>query len=242
MKLLEKCATPYGTIRVMQSPHDKSVAYYQDGTFHSQATRKGVSLCVYIHIMHEIIRQADARNILILGGAGGSLATMLRRLHCRVTVVDINPMAFVLARRYFHLPEQVRCIRRDGVAFVRHATPIYDAVVIDVFGGKNMVPRAFTTPAFFQTVKKILTPNGLLMMNVITANDKDRRSRMIARHAMTAGVDVTLFDWPGHTDRNSLIVGNLPRHVRIPSGHEPQAIKPDYQGLIRLRHLHHRSI
>jgi predicted membrane-bound spermidine synthase len=237
--LLKTFKTDFGTIRITRSGHDGSTAYYQDGSFHSQVNRKGISICAYPHVIHEIIRQTHAHNVLIIGCAGGSLATMLRRLHCKVTVVDINAMAFTIARRYFRLPDDVRCVRRDGVAYLRTTRKFYDAIVVDVFGGNNVVPRAFTRPTFFQRVENALSPSGIVIMNVITPDDKDRQADVIARHAETAGMNVTLFDWPGQKNRNTLIVGGPVQRVHIPSGQEPNWIKQDMKGLVRRRAKKH---
>jgi len=72
-----------------------------------------------------------------------------------------------------------------------------------------------------------------MVMNVITANDKDMQAHGIAQHAEAAGMDITLFDWPRHKDRNTLIVGGDLRHVHIPSGKEPRWIKSDFRGMTK---------
>jgi SAM-dependent methyltransferase len=235
MPLLKQYDSDFGPIRVMRSARDGGIAYFQNGCFHSQANRDGISVCAYIHVLHEIIRQSHARNVLIIGCAGGTLATMLRHLNCHVTVVDINPLAFTIAREHFRLPADVRCIRRDGIAYLRTTKQRYDAVVIDVFGSDNTVPSVFTTVPFFRHVDHILSPAGVMIMNVITAGDEDMRVDHVALNAEAAGMDITLFDWPGHQDRNSLITGNVTRRVHIPSGREPSWIKADFDGIIRRR-------
>lgn len=169
----------------------------------------------------------------MIGCAGGTLATMLRRLHCKVTVVDINITAFVIARRYFQLPKEVRCVRRDGIAYLRTTRKKYDAVVVDVFDSHNNVPHLFKTRAFFQQVSNILSPSGIMVMNVITRDDTDRHMDQIGRDAEKSGMEVTLFDWPGEKDRNSLIIGGNIHRAHIPSGFEPSWIKKDLRGLVR---------
>ncbi|MDR3448935.1 MAG: fused MFS/spermidine synthase [Alphaproteobacteria bacterium] len=234
MALVKKFESDFGVISVLRSSHDGGMAYYQNGCFHSQSTRQGISVCAYVHALHEMIRQARARRVLIIGCGGGTLATMLRRLNCRVTVVDINPVSFIVARAYFRLPDDVRCICRDGIAYLRTTCKKYDAVVIDVFGSHNNVPPMFTTEAFFRAVARVLSPSGLMAMNVITANDRDKRAAIIAQRAEAAGMGIALFDWPGQKDRNSLITGNAPRRLRLPSGREPAWMREDMRGLTRL--------
>jgi spermidine synthase len=239
MALLKKFQTGFGDISIIRDPEDGSLAYYQNGCFHSQATKDGISLCAYAHVIVELIRQTHARNILVIGCAGGTVATMLRRLHCKVAVVDINPMAFVIARQFFQLPDDVRCIRRDGINYLRTTRKKYDSVVVDVFDSDNNVPAPFKTESFFRKVTDVLTPHGIMIMNVITKNDGDRHMDAIGCHAEKAGMSITLFDWPGETDRNSLIVGGSICRAHIPSGHEPKWIRHDLRGLMRRKtHKH----
>lgn len=242
MAVVKQYKTDFGTIRVTRSKLDGSIAYYQNGTFHSQANKHGVSVCAYVHVIHEIIRQIHARNILIIGCAGGTLATMLRRLHCRVTAVDINPLAFAIARRHFQLPEDVRCVRRDGIAYLRTTRKHYDAVVVDVFGSDNNVPDIFTSESFFRRLAKVLSPIGVIIMNVITSDDQDLRADKIARNAQSSLGKVTLFDWPGEKDRNTVLVGHLPQRVHIPSGLEPKWLKNDMVGIMRRKPRKHTYI
>ena len=240
MPLLQKIETGFGTIRIFRDAGDGSLAYYQNGCFHSQATKDGTSLCAYVHIIADLIHQTHAHNILIIGCAGGTLATMLRRMHCKVTVVDIDPMAFVIARRFFRLPDSVRCVRRDGINYLRTTRKTYDAVVVDVFDSHNTVPRLFKNPAFFPKVAAVLSPTGIMAMNLITADDHDRQKDKVARNAEKTGMEITVFDWPGEKDRNSLIIGGDIRHTHIPSGFEPKWIKRDLRGLVR-RKAHRHS-
>ena len=233
MALLKQFETDFGDIRITRSKRDGSMAYYQNGCFHSQINKRGESVCAYIHAIHEIVRQIHAKHVLIIGCAGGSLATMLKRLHCKVTAVDINPLAFMIARRYFQLPDDVRCVRRDGIEYLRNTRKFYDAIVIDVFGSQNTVPRAFTSSAFFQKVQRVLTPGGVMIMNIITVNDDDGRADDIARHAKATGMDITMFDWPNEMNRNTLVVAGITPHVHIPSGQEPRWMKDDFKGIIR---------
>ena len=114
MILLEELDTKFGNIKIMRSKRDGSVLYHQEECFHSLANTEGVSICAYVHVMYNIIRQSGAQNILMIGCAGGTLATMLHRIGCNVTVVDINSASFKLARKYFQMPKEIECILGDG--------------------------------------------------------------------------------------------------------------------------------
>jgi spermidine synthase len=231
MPVFKHIKTPFGSVHITRYA-DGGVAYYQNGCFHSQADKNGVSICVYIHVIYELVLQSMARDVLIIGCGGGTLATMLQRMRCRVTVVDINDAAFTIARDYFKLPKAVRCVTQDGVDFINETPERYDAVVIDVFGSNNTVPACFTTEALFGSAAQVLTPSGIMVMNVITKDDHDKRAKKIARNAQAAGMDIRLFDWPGETDRNTIILGGGRVKFDIPSGREPEDVEEDMEGLV----------
>ena len=231
MPILKNFKTPFGTIRITRTA-DGSLSYYQNGCFHSQSDKNGVSVCAYIHVIYELVLQSLAQNVLIIGCGGGTLATMLRRMKCKVTVVDINDMAFKIARDYFKLPKDVRCITQDGVIYLQTVQQRYDSIVVDVFGANNTVPRCFTSKDLFRSVKKALSPSGIMVMNVITKNDRDKCAEKIAHSAQDAGMKIRLYDWPGETDRNTLILGGGPHKLNIPSGREPSDVEEDMEGLI----------
>lgn len=231
MPLLKQFQTQFGTIRITRSKIDGSLSYYQNGCFHSQTKKNGVSVCVYIHAIHEIIRQAKAKRVLMIGCGGGSLATMLHRLGCEVTVVDINPAAFPIARDYFKMPKAIETICCDGIKFVADTLRQFDAVIIDVFGSNNTVPRDFTTRSFFDDVNALLSNKGVMVMNVITKDDDDRRAARIAKSVQNVVGKTLLVDWPGEIDRNSLIVAGMKVALRLPSGFEPDWIADDMEGL-----------
>jgi len=234
MKLLAKFVTDNGVIRITRNKRGER-AYYQNGCYHSQSNARGESLCAYIHAIFDLLRQKRARHVLMIGCAGGTLATMLRRAHVRVTVVDIHALSFVIARRYFAMPEAVRCVRRDGIAILRTSRQDYDAIVIDVFASDNTVPKNFTTPHFFELVERRLRQCGIMVMNVMVRNDRDTCANTITCHAKATGKPVTLLDWPGEKNRNALIVAGDIQNVRIPSRIVPKWIKSELQQIVKYR-------
>src|SRR5512142_565342 len=109
MVRLEECVSDFGTITILRTRTTGSIVYEQRGHFQSECDSNGVSLAPYVHALYDFMRQLKAQSILLIGCAGGTLGTMLARDQCRVTIVDINPASFPLARRYFQLPNSVEC-------------------------------------------------------------------------------------------------------------------------------------
>jgi spermidine synthase len=236
--LLEDVETPFGRIRITRSERTGNTSYHQDKCLHSQADIDGVSTCVYIHVMHEIIRQCRGKRVLIIGGAGGTLATMLTRHNYTVTLVDINDYAFTIAKRYFQLPDTVECVVADGLDYLRRMQKSFDAIAIDVFESqkKGRIPEAFLTDEFFCTLKAALKPCGMAVMNVMTGHDLDRQPIDVACGMEKAGMPAKLFDWQGVKNRNTLVACGDVEETKIPTGNEPFWIKPELKG-ISWRHV-----
>src|SRR5437868_985955 len=130
---LERRETRYGSITICRRKLSGSIVYDQSGSYQSEADQDGISLAAYVHALYDFLLQGGARNVLMIGCGGGTLATMLARDARKVTVVDINSESFELARRYFALPPQVICCVADGKEYLTSNQTCYDAIVVDAF-------------------------------------------------------------------------------------------------------------
>ena len=193
------------------------VSYWYDGTHQSVADKHGVSLADYIHAMYAFLRQTRAHDVLMIGCGGGTLATMLHRDGVTVTIVDIDPRAFDIARRHFHLPANIACHVEDGAAFIRRTRARFDAIVLDAFTGDS-VPAVFKKPAYFAAVKSHLAgANAIYLENVLVADDDDRSPDERVRLLQETWPDeVRLLDSDGWVDRNAVIAAGAVRGLRKP--------------------------
>ena len=160
---LARHASPLGAIRILERPSDGARMYMQAGALQTLAYADGTSLFGYIHAIELLVR--DAKRVLILGGAGGSLATMLARRGCVVTVVDVDPLAERLARTYFALDPRVTWVTADAFEYVEIAASTFDAVVVDAFDAHGLA-RAFTHADGIRKTTPLLAPRGRIVLNL----------------------------------------------------------------------------
>ena len=151
----------------------------------------------------------------MIGGAGGTLATMLTRRGIRVTLVDINPMAFDIARLYFHMPAAVECHVGDGAAFLGQTPARYDAIVLDAFS-EEKIPRHFLKAAFFRLVKLRLKQGGIFLINVTVLDDEDPVPDGICWALKTAWRKVRLLDSDGYVNRNAIAMAGAVQDLARP--------------------------
>ncbi|HEX4302951.1 MAG TPA: fused MFS/spermidine synthase [Rhizomicrobium sp.] len=202
---------------IVQDNATGGVSYWDGRTNQSEADENGVSLADYIHAMFGFLVAAKARDVLMIGCGGGTLATMLRRVGIAVTIVDISARSFTIARRYFHLPDDVATHVAEGAAFLRRHAHRYDAIVLDAYDDEA-IPKHFLTRAFFDLAKKRMKPRGaLFLLNIIVADDADRTPDDIARLMQKTWRNVRLLDSDGWLDRNSVAAAGAVAKLKRPT-------------------------
>jgi SAM-dependent methyltransferase len=145
-----------------------------------------------------------ATNILVLGCGGGNLATRLARLGKNLTIVDNNPVSFVIAQRYFGLPDGLPLIVSDFRKFIFDDDQYYDGIAIDV-GGPDFCFDAEFDLETCDAIRARLAPGGRIVMNVLVANDIDQVSDRIAARLAGDRLRAWIIDEPGVQDRNAII-------------------------------------
>ena len=117
----------------------------------------------------------DARSVLIVGGGGGVVPTLLARDYPNVDidVAEIDPVVVRLAQRYFGFrPNEGRTHTTitDGRVYIRDCTKKYDIIILDAFTG-GRPPFHMLTREFFGLVRDRLSDHGVVHLNVISALD-----------------------------------------------------------------------
>lgn len=140
---------------------------------------------------------------------------MLARTGVRVTLVDIDPLSFEIARRYFHMPDSVNCHVRDGADFLRRTKARYDAVILDAFAD-TIIPPHLLTSGFFRLAKSRLNRGGLFLVNIIVMDDDDPAPDNIVRTMRKAWRQVRLLDADGFVNRNAVAMGGAAKGLKRP--------------------------
>jgi len=191
------------------------VSYLHGGARQSVADENGISLADYIHAMFDFLFQASARDVLMIGCGGGTLATMLDRIGVRVTVVDIDLRAFRIARKHFHFPKHIETHVADGARFLKRDPMKYDAIVLDAYIG-HTIPLQFLRAPFLKSAKAHLKRGGMLLLNCTVADDEDRAPDDIARTLKKIWRQVRVLDSDGWVDRNAVICAGVVRDLAPP--------------------------
>jgi spermidine synthase len=213
----------FGGIKILKSKKTGSLIYAQGDSFQSEADANGISLVAYIHAIFALLKQARSKTVLMIGCGGGTLATMLTSIGTTPTVVDIDPHAFLLARRYFQLPADIECRVADGCEFLLSHTGTFDAVVHDAFIAGD-IPVHLKSSSFFSLVQARLNPSGSAFVNVHVEDDRDDAADRMAREMAKVWRDVRILDRIGGTNRNAIVMAGGVLGLQKPMLEMPPAL------------------
>lgn len=192
----------------------KSLVYEQKGGNQSAVDEGGVSLDSYIHALYGLVLQQQGKKVLMIGCGGGVLGAMLVRAGRSVSIVDIDKESFVLAKRYFGLPQTVDCHAEDGLAFLQKTRKRFDVVIVDVFVGEK-IPTQFTGDECFAATNRCLRGGGFVLMNVCLEKKSDRTADKLASGFARNEMSARLLDSPGG-ERNAIVLAGHVKDLRAP--------------------------
>jgi len=202
VRLLGRYQGRNGAIEIVECLGDGTRIYFEEGVRQSQATPDGESVFTYVKLMDELLYRA--KNILVLGCGGGNLPTRLARLGKSLTIVDNNPISFVIAHKFFRLPDDLPCVVSDFRRFVYQDDTLYDGIAIDVGGPGFEFNDEFDLDTC-DAIRARLVPGGRIVMNVTVSNDIDPIPDRIAARLAGDNLFAWIVDEPGIQDRNAIL-------------------------------------
>lgn len=114
----------------------------------------------------------DAKKALIIGLGGGSIPKKYNKEFpsMEIDVAEIDPEVIQVAKKYFSFKEgkNLRVHAQDGRLFLTRTPQRYDLVLLDAYY-TDAIPFHLTTREFFQLAERKLTPNGIVVANIIGA-------------------------------------------------------------------------
>ena len=202
MRLLGRYQGRSGEIEIVECSWDGTRIYFEQGVRQSQATPDGESVFTYVKLMDELLRRS--KNILVLGCGGGNLATRLARLGKNLTIVDNNPISFVIAHKFFALPDDLACMVSDFRKFIYQDDSLYDGIAIDIGGPGFRFDDGFDVETC-EAIRARLAPGGRIVMNALVTNDIDPTADRIAAQLAGDDLRVWIVDEQGIENRNAII-------------------------------------
>jgi spermidine synthase len=217
MITLAKQSSAQGKIAIVKDRRTGAIIYRQGRCHQTEADTDGISISAYIHVLFGLLHQSKSRDVLLIGGGGGTLGTMLHAAATAVTMLDTDAAAFALARRYFKLPAGVTCHVADGRDFLADNPRRYDAIVLDAYIGAEIPPQFMTVDFFKLARSRLRKRTGCLFANAYVVSKRDRKADRLAALMRAAFPTVRLLDEVGSVDRNAIVMAGAVTGLEAPS-------------------------
>jgi len=158
----------FGEIKVLDFNQASFRLYTNDNLVqntYDPVTRQSVS--VFTFMLSGLARAytPKVRDVLCIGLGVGIVPMDFAAEGAQVDVVEINPAIVPVAEKFFHLePGKLNLTIDDGRHFLNRCERQYDVVVLDAFLGDSSPSHLLTREAF-QSIRRVLRPNGTLVIN-----------------------------------------------------------------------------
>ncbi|MCW3047501.1 MAG: Spermine synthase [Solirubrobacterales bacterium] len=122
------------------------------------------------------------RSVAILGNAAGTTARAYGHFfpQARIDGVEIDPALTDVGRRLFDLRgPNLHLHTADARPFLRRATRRWDLIVVDAYR-QPYIPFYLATREFFALVRRHLTPDGMVVVNVGHPEGSDRLEKVLS--------------------------------------------------------------
>ena len=127
-------------------------------------------------LLTSVLAQQNPKSILVIGLGAGTMPTLFRQLFPKAIVesLEIDAVVVKMAKQYFAFRETPKNAVHtlDARVFVKRAgrkNKQYDLIIVDAFNGEY-IPEHLMTKEFFEEVKTILSPRGVLASNTFTSS------------------------------------------------------------------------
>ena len=171
---IDHVETTYNDIFVTKDKSELHMAFQLKGWDYTQSTinlkdADDLPLAVARQMTMATVYPADLKRILMIGLGGGTISTYLGRHMPDVSIdtVEIDPGVIAAAKKYFGIreSERVRYFDGDGRVFLNRNKQPFDLILCDAFHG-GYIPFHLLTKEFFRLVKRNLSPDGAVAVNI----------------------------------------------------------------------------
>jgi spermidine synthase len=108
-------------------------------------------------------------SLAFVGLGGGSIPRFLHKHYpaWQIDAVELDPDVVAVARQFFGFTDDktMKAHVGDGRKFIENVKQPYDLIFLDAFGADS-IPYSLATREFLVSVRKALTPNGIVVGNI----------------------------------------------------------------------------
>lgn len=181
---------------------------WQSGMFLSDHAKTNFTYTDYFFL--SFLFNPHIKTVLFIGLGGGSSP---KKFHADlpeldIEIVEIDPVVFDIAQKYFYFTpdERLRVYIDDARAFLEKQEKSYDLIVHDAYFSES-VPLHLMTREFFELVHARLSPQGVIVFNLIgdIVGRGSAMFRAVYKTWLSLFAHVSVFDI--QDKRNNILIG-----------------------------------
>jgi spermidine synthase len=179
--------TPYSTLTVVDDSERGVRTLYLNSQSHSAMYLNGSNSAVFRYTDYfnlAFLFNYKVNKVLFIGGGGFSGPKQFLEYYPDVVVdvVEVDPVVVNVAKEYFEVFEDPRLnvFVEDGRRFLGSAG-VYDVIILDAYS-KTYVPFHLMTLEFFDELDAHLSPDGVIVSNLISSLIGDTSELLMAEY------------------------------------------------------------
>ncbi len=209
-QIIAQTESPYSYIEVSEDDGGIrylafSEAYAIQSRFDPKNVLNGGLYWDYYSIFPPLFSGQEVKTAII-GNAGGTIPRILDKYYPDIKIdgVELDPAVSRVAQENFApFPESLTLHHTDGRIFLEQAEEQYQIIIIDAYK-ELAIPSHLSSREFFSLVKKRLTSDGLVALNInITNEDSEIYQRLLVT---LQSIYEQVYDLPIPQSYNRLIV------------------------------------
>jgi SAM-dependent methyltransferase len=174
----------------------------------------------------------QVQQVLCIGMGVGIVPMDFARGGAQVDVVEINPAVLPIAQQYFNFePDKLNLTFADGRQFVNRCSKRYDAIILDAFLGDSCPSHLMTREAF-TSMRRLLAPEGVLVINTFAELDGDRNFFGVSLYRTLTNVFASGLIHAGRNG-NTLFVGSTKTNLSMLHAPDYTHVYPGCIGLVK---------
>ncbi len=167
-ELIKSKNSIYGNISIVKHKKENEIIFFENGLYLFTIPSDILSAEETAHI--SLLPHSSPQNVLLIGGGfSGVLEEILKQPVKKVVYAEPDPLVIELANQYNLKNSEtnpVKIINIDGRRYVKSTEEQFDVVIINPGDPITAQLNRFYTLEFFQEVKKIFKPGGMISLKV----------------------------------------------------------------------------
>lgn len=161
----------------------------------------GMLIAPYVHLVDELAlgffgERAHSARYLFLGGGAYTHPRAVHSLspEAIVVVAELDPAVTEVAREQLYVDTQgMEILHQDARAAIKSMQPAsFEVIIGDVFHDIS-IPFHLLTSEFFAEAKTVLTPDGVMLLNIVDIYPSGRLVQSVVRTLKTQFAEVHVF-------------------------------------------------